>query len=65
MGDYQMQIFNRWGNLVWETDNPTEGWDGRYKASKDVQLGLYTWKIQYTDNKLVTRTLVGHVNVLR
>ncbi|MEN9699820.1 MAG: hypothetical protein RLZZ301_1018 [Bacteroidota bacterium] len=40
MGDYQMQIFNRWGNLVWETDNPTEGWDGRYKASKDVQLGV-------------------------
>jgi hypothetical protein len=28
-------------------------------------LGLYNWKLTYTDNKQVTRTLAGHVNVLR
>ena len=62
---YDMQVFNRWGALIWESDNPAEGWNGRYKDSKDVQLGLYNWKIVYTDNKMVTRTLAGHVNVLR
>ena len=62
---YNLQIFNRWGNLVFETDTPAEGWDGRYKGKRDVQLGLYNWKIVYTDNKSVTRTLAGHVNVLR
>jgi gliding motility-associated-like protein len=62
---YQIQIYNRWGNLVFETDNAAEGWDGRYKGKRDVQLGLYNWKIIYTDNKMVTRSLVGHVNVLR
>ena len=62
---YQLQIYNRWGNLVFETDNAAEGWDGRYKGKRDVQLGLYNWKIIYTDNKMVTRSLVGHVNVLR
>jgi gliding motility-associated-like protein len=62
---YQLQIFNRWGAMVWETDTPAEGWNGRYKDSKDVQLGLYNWKIIYTDNKMVTRTIAGHVNVLR
>jgi gliding motility-associated-like protein len=62
---YNLQVFNRWGNLVFETDTPAEGWDGRYKGKRDVQLGLYNWKIVYTDNKSVTRTLAGHVNVLR
>jgi gliding motility-associated-like protein len=62
---YNLQIYNRWGNLVFETDTAAEGWDGRYKGKRDVQLGLYNWKIVYTDNKSVTRTLAGHVNVLR
>jgi gliding motility-associated-like protein len=65
IGRYELQIFNRWGAMVFETTTPSEGWNGRYKDSKDVQLGLYNWKITYTDNKMVTRTIAGHVNVLR
>lgn len=63
--DYELVIYNRWGNLVWQTTNPTEPWFGRYKDAYDVQVGTYTWKIKYTDNKSVTRSLVGHVNVLK
>jgi gliding motility-associated-like protein len=65
MKSYQMEIYNRWGQLVWETDIVSEGWNGRYKDNKDVQLGTYTWKIKYTDNLSETRTLVGHVTILR
>jgi gliding motility-associated-like protein len=65
MKNYQMEIYNRWGQLVWETDIVSEGWNGRYKDNKDVQLGVYTWKIRYTDNKGETRVLVGHVTTLR
>jgi gliding motility-associated-like protein len=65
MKSYQMEIYNRWGQLVWETDIVSEGWNGRYKDNKDVQLGVYTWKIRYTDNKGETRVLVGHVTTLR
>lgn len=62
---YEIEIFNRWGQLVWNSDQPAEAWYGRYKDSRDVQLGVYTWKIKYTDNKSVTRTIAGHVNVIR
>jgi gliding motility-associated-like protein len=65
MKSYQMEIFNRWGQLVWETDIVSEGWNGRYKDNKDVQLGVYNWKIRYTDNLGNTRVLVGHVTTLR
>jgi gliding motility-associated-like protein len=65
MKSYQMEIFNRWGQLVWETDIVSEGWNGRYKDNKDVQLGVYNWRIRYTDNLGSTRVLVGHVTTLR
>jgi gliding motility-associated-like protein len=62
---YDLWIYNRWGQTVFETDEIAEGWNGRYKDNKDVQLGLYTWKIRYIDNLGEVRTLVGHVTVLR
>jgi gliding motility-associated-like protein len=65
MKSYQLEIFNRWGQLVWETDVVSEGWNGRYKDNKDVELGVYNWKIRYTDNLGSTRVLVGHVTTLR
>ena len=39
-------IFNRWGERIWETTDYNEGWDGRSNG-KDVQDGVYTWKIEY------------------
>lgn len=30
---YQLYIFNRWGQLIFESDNPTESWDGNYNGS--------------------------------
>ncbi len=36
-----MQIFNRWGNLIFETNNPAIEWDGRNSAGTDVPEGTY------------------------
>jgi gliding motility-associated-like protein len=30
--DYQFHIYNRWGQLIFETTDPTKGWDGNYKG---------------------------------
>ena len=62
---YDLWIYNRWGQIVFTTDQIAEGWNGRYKDNKDVQLGAYTWKIRYVDNLGEAKTLIGHVTVLR
>jgi gliding motility-associated-like protein len=62
---YDLWIYNRWGQLVFETDEIAEGWNGRYKDNKDVQLGAYTWKIRYVDNLGEAKTQIGHVTILR
>ncbi len=47
------KIFNRWGELVFETKNITEGWDGRYKGNP-VQSHTLVWMLQGigADNKV-------------
>ncbi len=39
---YKMNIFNRWGQLVFESEDPTEGWDGTYNG-EDAPYGTYVY----------------------
>lgn len=41
---YMFKIFNRWGETVFETDDPDKGWDGYYNG-KICQSGVYVYKI--------------------
>ena len=52
LAEYRLQIFNTWGELLWETDklvdgHPAEGWDGTSKGEPLPQ-GVYVWKITAT-----------------
>jgi gliding motility-associated-like protein len=38
--DFTFQVFNRWGQLVFETNEPTKAWDGK-DGSGDVSEGVY------------------------
>ena len=40
------QIFDRWGEKVYETDAVGEGWDGTYKGVKQP-IGVYVWRAEY------------------
>jgi gliding motility-associated-like protein len=61
---FQMFIFNRWGQLLFESSNPESGWDGYYKGQL-CQQDVYIYKIsvEYDDGKEFTRT--GDINLLR
>ncbi len=64
--DFYMAIYNRWGQLVFETRDKNKGWDGIID-NETVQLGVYIYKIDYRSYCSPDRTLnqVGHVVVLR
>jgi gliding motility-associated-like protein len=63
--NYSFLIFNRWGELIYESSEMGEGWDGTYRDKK-CQDGVYTWKLNvgksYTDE---IKEYVGHVSLLR
>lgn len=63
--DYTLLIFNRWGELIFESHNTSVGWDGTY-GNKKVKDGTYIWKIEFKESMSDKRhTHVGHVNVLK
>ena len=65
--NFSMLIFNRWGELIFETKNAEIGWDGSYSDKAGVVAdGIYTWKITYKNPQTDERKIiVGHVLVLR
>jgi gliding motility-associated-like protein len=65
--DFEILIYNRWGEVVWESHDVTVGWDGTYGAGqKVVQDGTYTWKIEFKTSMNDERiTVSGHVNIIR
>jgi gliding motility-associated-like protein len=71
--DYVLYIFNRWGEIIFESRNPEIGWDGSYgtwdQSPKQIELvqdGTYTWKIEFKVSRWDERRVaVGHVNLIR
>jgi gliding motility-associated-like protein len=61
--DYELSIYNRWGELIFITNDLTEPWKINYRGL-EVQSGTYNWKIVYSDDKSRIFTIAGHVNVL-
>lgn len=60
----EMMIFNRWGELLYSTQDINDGWDGTYKG-KLCPLDVYVWKIRYVETSGRSGGLIGHVTLLR
>lgn len=65
--NYQMLIYNRWGEIIFETLDPTIGWDGSFSLEgKACQAGTYTYMITINVPVVNERKIIrGHVNLLR
>jgi gliding motility-associated-like protein len=48
--DFRMAVYGRWGQLVFETNNPEMGWDGTQRGNQ-LPTGSYLWIVTYTDSK--------------
>jgi gliding motility-associated-like protein len=63
--DYNLLLFNRWGEVIFESNNAKVGWDGTY-GGKLVQDGTYVWKIEFRETMSDKRHIhTGHVNILK
>lgn len=63
--DWNMKIFNRWGELVFESNDPNTGWDGTLNG-RLVQDGTYVWTVEFkTIASDERRTDTGHLNVIK
>jgi gliding motility-associated-like protein len=64
---FDLEIYNRWGEMVWESHNPEVAWDGTYggDGGQKVREGTYIWKVRardyITDKKYEWQ---GHIVIL-
>ncbi len=63
--NYSLYIYNRWGELLFESHNKNVGWNGAF-GNKICIPGTYIWKIEYKDNINKEKHMkTGHVNLIQ
>ncbi len=62
--EFEMMIFDRWGNMIYKTNDKYAGWDGTYNSSK-VQVDTYVYKIFVTGMNGLSTDFIGEVNLIR
>lgn len=49
-GTFGVKIYDRWGSIIYESDNPNFGWDGTNMfTKKNLTSGAYTYLLKYKD----------------
>ena len=62
--EFHAAIYNRWGQKLFEWDNPAEGWDGTYNG-KDVAQGVYFCRVRALGADGIKYNIKRDVNLLR
>jgi gliding motility-associated-like protein len=63
---YQIWVFDRWGNMIFESNDMNKAWDGRVQGHPDIcQQDVYVWKVVLTDVFNKKHTYVGHVSLVK
>lgn len=68
IAQFKLQVFDRWGALVFETDDINKAWDGSVKGkgdSESTKQEVYVWKAQVTDVLREKHSMIGHVTLLK
>ncbi len=62
--EFEMYIFNRWGEKLFYSDDMENGWNGIYQGSL-VKNDTYVWKVIYKDDLNKRGELIGTVTLIR
>jgi gliding motility-associated-like protein len=64
---FNIQVFDRWGNLIFKSDNADKGWNGTCNGTGGsmVQEGVYVWKVELLDNKNQSHNYSGTITLLK
>lgn len=60
---YEFQVYNRWGQLIFRTEDQTEGWDGKYNGNY-VPQDVYVYLVRYYDTNNKPAYVRGNVAVI-
>lgn len=62
--EYELTIFNRWGNVLFNTTDPLQGWDGKCN-NKLMETEVYVYLVRYMDQGYIWQEKKGHFTLLK
>lgn len=65
LNTFSLVIYDRWGEIIWESNNIETGWDGKVKNGKIAPVGSYTWLAKFRDINGILHEQSGVVNIIR
>lgn len=65
--DYELLVFDRWGQVVFSTNDPYKAWEGRYQNSGEVlKSDVYAYRLLYgIGNTEARKEVLGHVTLMK
>jgi gliding motility-associated-like protein len=60
---FLLEIFDRWGELIYEGTDPLEGWNGEYLGNP-CQEDVYVWRATVTNSENLAKQLIGRVTLI-
>ncbi|HNT49988.1 MAG TPA: gliding motility-associated C-terminal domain-containing protein, partial [Cyclobacteriaceae bacterium] len=63
--EFNMQIFDRWGNLIFESNSANIGWDGYDKNGRVLPAGVYVYKLTIRLSDGQRSTQIGDVTMIK
>ena len=66
----EFKLFNEWGNLIFETEDPNINWDGNHEGGNEVPAGTYLYSCRVIENRVdgeqeQSKLLRGYINIIR
>ncbi len=62
--NYQLTVYDRWGELLFKTTQFEEGWDGTFKGEL-CKSDVYVWKISAANKTGKKKALHGHATLCK
>ena len=64
--EFDMSIFDRWGNKIFQTNDMIKGWDGKSNGGSEIsQQDVYVYMVKLRDFEGKEHTYNGHVNLIK
>jgi len=64
---YNVQVFDRWGNLIFISSDPTESWDGLTREGKEISVGVYSYRVSIGEDssKKNNHERIGKITIIK
>jgi gliding motility-associated-like protein len=63
--NYDLTIYDRWGQVIFRSKNISFSWDGKMSNGEDAQNGVYVYTIELSDMSDLKHRFIGNVAVIR